>query len=85
MCEAEFEVRSELGLHARPAGRFVAVAGGFEAEIQVGRGGEWDADMFAGTLIECAPEFARLLIRISALDPESINSDIRRRTSRNCC
>ena len=39
--EAIFLVNSELGLHARPAGRFVALAGGFECEIQVGRGDEW--------------------------------------------
>jgi len=39
--EATFVVKSELGLHARPAGRFVALAGGFAAEIQVARGDEW--------------------------------------------
>ena len=39
--EGRFTVRSELGLHARPAGQFVALAGKFESEIQVGRGDEW--------------------------------------------
>ena len=39
--EEEFTVRSELGLHARPAGRFVALAGRFTSEISVGRGEEW--------------------------------------------
>ncbi len=39
--EAEFVVRSELGLHARPAGRFAALAACFESEIEVGRAGEW--------------------------------------------
>jgi len=39
--ETAFTVRSELGLHARPAGQFVALAGHFECEIQVGRGDEW--------------------------------------------
>jgi phosphocarrier protein len=39
--EGEFEVRSELGLHARPAGRFVSLAGRFESEISLGRGDEW--------------------------------------------
>ena len=38
--EREFLVPNELGLHARPAGRFVAVAGRFTAEIWVGCGGE---------------------------------------------
>ena len=39
--ESEFVVRSELGLHARPAGQFVVLASHFECEIQVGRGDEW--------------------------------------------
>jgi phosphocarrier protein HPr len=39
--EQEFTVQSELGLHARPAGRFVALAGRFDAEISVCRGDEW--------------------------------------------
>jgi phosphocarrier protein len=39
--EQEFVVASELGLHARPAGRFVSLAGRFRSEVQVGRGGEW--------------------------------------------
>lgn len=38
--EREFTVNLELGLHARPAGRFVALAGTFDSEISVGRGGE---------------------------------------------
>ena len=39
--KGEFCVASELGLHARPAGRFVALAGRFDCEIEVGRGDEW--------------------------------------------
>jgi len=39
--EEEFTIGSELGLHARPAGRFVALAGRFTSEISVGRGDEW--------------------------------------------
>ncbi len=39
--EREFTVRSELGLHARPAGRFVSLAGRFRAEVSVARGEEW--------------------------------------------
>ena len=40
-CEACFTVAAELGLHARPAGEFVALAGRFEAAIEVGSGEEW--------------------------------------------
>ena len=39
--EACFTVGAELGLHARPAGEFVALAGRFESRIQVGCGDEW--------------------------------------------
>ena len=39
--EEEFTVRGELGLHARPAGRFVSLAARFKSEISVGRGEEW--------------------------------------------
>lgn len=39
--EGEFAVASELGLHARPAGQFVALAGRFDAEVWVVRGEEW--------------------------------------------
>ncbi len=35
--EAKFTVRGELGLHARPAGRFVSLASRFESEISVAR------------------------------------------------
>ena len=38
--EGEFTVRHKLGLHARPAGRFVALASRFQAEIEVARSGE---------------------------------------------
>jgi phosphotransferase system HPr (HPr) family protein len=41
-CEGDFTVRRELGLHARPAGRFVALATRFAADIQVARSGHED-------------------------------------------
>ena len=34
-------MKNELGLHARPAGRFVTLAGRFQSEVSVGRGDEW--------------------------------------------
>lgn len=37
----QFTVQRELGLHARPAGQFVALAGKFECEIELGLDGEW--------------------------------------------
>jgi phosphocarrier protein len=41
VCEGEFTVRRPLGLHARPAGRFVTLASRFRAEIAVARDEEW--------------------------------------------
>jgi phosphotransferase system HPr (HPr) family protein len=41
-CEGDFTVQRELGLHARPAGRFVALATRFASEIQVARAGSDD-------------------------------------------
>jgi len=35
--EGRFTVQGELGLHARPAGRFVTLAGRFQSEITVSR------------------------------------------------
>jgi phosphocarrier protein FPr len=37
--EASLPVRNEIGLHARPAARFVAVARGFDAEVRVAKAG----------------------------------------------
>jgi len=41
MVDRSFTVRSALGLHARPAGRFVSTAARFQSEISVGKDGEW--------------------------------------------
>ena len=41
-CEGVFTVQRELGMHARPAGRFVARATRFAADIQVARAGSED-------------------------------------------
>ena len=39
--EKEFRVRSQLGLHARPAGRLASLASRFRSEVSLGRDGEW--------------------------------------------
>ena len=39
--EQQFKVARELGLHARPSGLLVTLAAGFDAEIEIGRDGEW--------------------------------------------
>ena len=39
---AELAVRNEIGLHARPAARFVAAARGFDADVRVAKDGDGD-------------------------------------------
>ncbi len=41
VCERKFTVRAELGLHARPAGRFAQLAGRYRSEVALSRGEEW--------------------------------------------
>jgi len=41
VAQGKFTVQSELGMHARPAGRFVSLASTVASEISVGRGDEW--------------------------------------------
>lgn len=69
--EAEFQIGSELGLHARPAGRFAAAAARFEAEISVGRGEEWvDARSVLSLLSLAASTGTRLRIRAEGADAQ---------------
>jgi phosphocarrier protein len=67
--ESEFEVRSELGLHARPAGQFVALASRFESRISVERGNEWvDGRSILSLLSLAAGRGAKLRIRAEGSD-----------------
>jgi phosphotransferase system HPr (HPr) family protein len=69
--ESEFTVASELGLHARPAGRFAALAARFDAEITVGRGAEWvDARSVLSLLSLAAGPGVRLRVRAVGRDAE---------------
>ena len=72
--EAEFVVQSELGLHARPAGRFAALATRFESEIEVGRADEWvDARSVLSLLSLAAGPGTVLRLRAEGTDaPEAI-------------
>jgi phosphocarrier protein len=68
--EAEFTVRSELGLHARPAGQFVVLASRFASEISVGRGVDWvDGRSVLSLLSLAAGRGTRL--RIRAVGPDA--------------
>ena len=73
-CSGEFTVRHTLGLHARPAGRFVALASRFEAEIEVTRAGEPGESVNGRSvlsLLSLAAGFGtRLCVRASGADAQ---------------
>ena len=57
-------VAAELGLHARPAGRFVAMASSFSSEVEVARGDEWVSGLSVLSLLSLAAgKGTRLRIR----------------------
>ena len=67
--ECEFIVVSTLGLHARPAGQFVSVAGRFKSKISVGRGDEWvDGRSVLSLLSLAAGNGTKLRIRAEGVD-----------------
>ena len=67
--ERSFTIRNELGLHARPSGEFVALAGTFECEISVSRGGEWvDGRSVLSLLSLAASNGTKLLVRAIGSD-----------------
>jgi phosphocarrier protein len=68
--EAEFTVRSELGLHARPAGQFVVLAGRFQSEISVGRGADWVDGRSVLSLLSLAAGRGTKL-RVRAVGPDA--------------
>jgi phosphotransferase system HPr (HPr) family protein len=69
--EREFTIRSELGLHARPAGEFAVMAGRFESEISVGDGREWvDGRSVLSLLSLAASRGVVLWIRATGVDAD---------------
>jgi phosphocarrier protein len=68
--ERVFSFQSELGLHARPAGLFVATAGRFRSEVQVGRGSEWVSGRSVLSILSLAAAKGTRL-RIRAVGPDA--------------
>ncbi len=67
--EVEFTVERELGLHARPASQFVALAGRFHSVVTVGRDQEWvDGRSVLSLLSLAAGNGTRLRIRAVGVD-----------------
>ena len=75
--ERAFMVRAELGLHARPAGQFVSLAGRFSSEITVGRGDEWVSGCSILSILSLAAEHGSTLkIRAAGSDAEQAVSEL---------
>ena len=71
--EAEFTIASELGLHARPAGEFAALASKFAAEVSVARSGsdDWVSGRSVLALLSlAASQGTKLRLRIEGADAE---------------
>jgi phosphocarrier protein len=75
--ERSFKVRAELGLHARPAGKFVSLASRFASEITVGRGEEWVSGCSILSILSLAAEHGSTLkIRAEGTDAEQAVSEL---------
>ena len=70
--ESRFTVGGELGLHARPAGRFVNLAGRFESEISVSRADndEWVSGRSMLSILSLAASQGTVL-RLRAEGPDA--------------
>ncbi len=70
--ERAFTIQNELGLHARPAGRFVSIASRFAAEIWVGKGDEWVSGRSVLSILSLAAgPGTELRIRAEGVDAEA--------------
>jgi phosphocarrier protein len=77
--EQEFTVNHELGLHARPAGRFVTLAGTFSCEVSVERSGEWVSGVSVLSLLSLAAgKGVRLRVRAEGPDADEAVSQLGR-------
>ncbi len=75
--EREFVVRSELGLHARPAGRLASLAGRFDSEISLGRGDEWvSGASVLSILCLAATQGTALRVRATGVDAEQAVTEL---------
>ena len=76
-CERVFQVAHKLGLHARPAGRFVSLASRFQSNVEVARDGDEDGEWVSGrsvlSLLSLAAGFGtKLRVRATGPDAEQV-------------
>lgn len=63
-------MKRELGLHARPAGRFVALAARFECDVLVARDDDWVSGKSILSLLSLAAANGTRL-RVRAVGPDA--------------
>jgi phosphocarrier protein len=68
--EREFTVRSELGLHARPAGRLASVAARYRSEVTLGRGDEWVSGSSVLSIL-CLAAVQGTILRVRAVGEDA--------------
>ena len=68
--ERRFTVQSELGLHARPAGRLAQLAGRFDSEISLGRGDEWVSGSSVLSIL-CLAATQGTVLSVRAVGPDA--------------
>jgi phosphoenolpyruvate-protein phosphotransferase/dihydroxyacetone kinase phosphotransfer subunit len=71
--QARLRIRNPVGLHARPAARFVQAVGGFDASVRVRKLGEQSPPLSASSLTNLLSLGARLgdMIELQATGPEA--------------
>jgi len=72
--EGSFTIASELGLHARPAGEFAALASTFAAEVSVARAGsdDWVSGRSVLSLLSlAASRGTKLCLRAEGADAQA--------------
>jgi phosphocarrier protein len=72
MIERSVTIRNELGLHARPAAKFVRLASTFDSSIELERGGQRvNGKSIMGVMMLSAECGATVLIRANGGDAEA--------------
>jgi phosphocarrier protein HPr len=75
ICERKFTVAAELGLHARPAGRFAQLAGRYLSDVTLSRGGEWVSGRSVLSILSLAAAAGTVLsVRAVGEDAEAVVS-----------
>lgn len=77
MREFQYTIRDSSGIHARPAGQLVQMAGGFESGITIAKGEKSaDAKRIFAVMGLAAKQGETITVRINGADEEKAAADI---------